>query len=446
MAHKKIHKKIKARHEAFLRYYNQGLSNAQISATLQCSVRTVCRWKNATREGSTTQLPRHQVKRSRPRKYAAGVFTRMVALKEERPSRSAPTIAKLLREEFPGGHPSESTIRKYLSSKGYAFKKVLNRQGYIKFEREKPNELWQVDIAGIQTVGHLGRLYLIAILDDRSRYMVAAQYFTEQTGVNVLKVLRDAVMGFGRPNEVLADNGTQFRAAMKEYESRFVNLLTTLGVKAIFARPHHPQSKGKLERWFGTVIESFLGEARAKVAASPAMTLAGFNGLFLEWVRWYNSQKAHRSLPGRQPPAAVYFAEPRVSRPLEGLMDWNQWVNAYSQRKVTKYNTISFKTIPVALPPGYAGCTVDLLELDDRVEVYHHDNLVCTHLRSPAEYLPQRKRVFRRIAANGTIQFKKRWITIDYKLAGKKVEVIPADGGKTVLIYLDKVLVKQVLL
>ena len=445
MAPKKRHEKTQSKQEVFLRYHNQGLSNAQIAEEMHCSVRTVCRWKRAVqRADGEVEHPRARVGRVRQRVYGVTVFELMVRLKQELPSRSAAAITRLVRKECPGQCPSESTIRKYLVTRGFAFKKILNRQGYVKFQRDKPNDLWQIDIAGIQSVGHLGKLYLVAILDDHSRYVVAARYFTEQTGANVLKVLRDAVMTCGRPNQVLADNGTQFRNAMKEYESRFVNLLTTLGVKAIFARPHHPQSKGKLERWFGTVIASFLGEAKVKVAANPAMTLGDFNDFFLEWVAWYNTQKPHRSLPRKQPPAKAYFAESRVVRPLEGLVDWNQWINTYFQRTVTKYNTISFKGLPIAVPPGYAGCVVDLLELEDKIEVYHHECLVCTHLRSPAEYLPQRKRIFRIIAKNGTIQYKKRWITIDYKLAGKKVEVIVADGGKTVLIYLDKVLVKQI--
>ncbi len=444
MARKTWKKKTRSKHEAFVRYYNQGLPNAQVAGALHCSVRTVCRWKRAVQHAEGEMKPRPRTRRIRQRAYGAAVFELAVRLKQELPLRSAAAIARLMQKEFPGQCPSESTIRKYLAGKGFTFKKVANRQGYVKFQRDKPNDLWQVDIAGVQSVGHLGKLYLIAILDDHARYVVAARYFTEQTGASVLKVLRDAVMAYGRPNQVLADNGTQFRSAMKEYESRYVNLLTFLGVKAIFSRPHHPQSKGKLERWFGTVIGSFLLEARAKVAVNPAMTLGGFNALFGEWVTWYNTQKPHRSLPNRQTPAKAYFANPRVSRPLDGLVDWNQWVNAYFQRRVTKYNTASFKGLPIAVPPGYAGCTVDLLELEDRVEVYHHEVLVCTHLRSPAEYLPGRRRTFRTIATNGTIQYKKRWITIDYKLAGKKIEVIEADGGKTILIYLDKVLVKQI--
>lgn len=68
--------------------------------------------------------------------------------------------------------------------------------------------MWQIDIAGVQTIGHLQKLYLIAILDDCSRFIVAAKYFKIQKGVNVVQVVRDAIIAHGRPNQILADNGT----------------------------------------------------------------------------------------------------------------------------------------------------------------------------------------------------------------------------------------------
>ena len=68
-------------------------------------------------------------------------------------------------------------MRKYLLSKGFSFKKVLNRQGYIKFQRDTPNDMWQIDIAGGQYLKGLGVVYLIVLIDDCSRFIVGAQYF-----------------------------------------------------------------------------------------------------------------------------------------------------------------------------------------------------------------------------------------------------------------------------
>jgi len=443
----KIEKKLEKRkkvHEAFHLYHNKGLSNLEIAKILNISARTVCRWK---KEINPTKSPDHHLKkitRKRQRKYPEEIFTQMLALKKELQQRSATNIWLRLKEKYPDHCPCESTIRKYLVSQGCVFKEMHNRLGYIKFQRSKPNDLWQIDIAGVQTVAHLGRLYLIAILDDCSRYVVAAEYFTDQSGVNVLKIIRDAVMKYGRPNQIVADNGTQFRNVIKDYENRYTNLLHILDIKSIYAKPHHPQTKGKLERWFGTVIQSFLGEARLKVKGSPELELFEFNRMFHSWLKWYNESKPHRSLPKHAVPSDIYLHSPdRFFRPLEALVDWNQWINAFNLRKVNKYNEISYKTQRIQLPPGYMGSQVGLLDMGNSIEIFHQDQLIMTHTPTVNRYLPTNRPIYRKIAQNGTIQYQGHWISIDYKMAGKKVEVKENAERTVLLIYLDQVLIKQ---
>ena len=157
------------------------------------------------------------------------------------------------------------------------------------------NDLWQIDITGVQTRGHLEKLYLIALLDDNSRFIVAAEYFKNQKGINIINIIRNAVLAYGRPNQIVADNGTQFRNLIGELGTKYTRLLEILNIIPIFAKPNHPQTKGKLERWFGTVKQMFLGEARFKVKQIPDYTLTEFNQIFKNWVDWYNTEKPHRS-------------------------------------------------------------------------------------------------------------------------------------------------------
>ena len=114
-------------------------------------------------------------------------------------------------------------------------------------------------------------------------------------------------MAYGRPNQILADNGTQFRNLIGELGTKYSTLLENLDIKPIFAKPNHPQTKGKLERWFGTVKLMFLGEARFKVKQNPNYTLTDFNQSFKNWVDWYNIEKSHRSLPRNNPPIKRYI-------------------------------------------------------------------------------------------------------------------------------------------
>ena len=159
------------------------------------------------------------------------------------PQRSAPLVYKWLEKEFPDACPSLPYIRKIIRDNGLDNRSNDQKLGYRHFQRERPNDLWQIDIAGVETVGYLKEVYLIALLDDCSRFVVAAQYFKEQTTTNVIKVVRDAVLAFGRPNQILADNGTQFKNVLGELATKYSKLLESLGIKPIFARPRHPRPR-----------------------------------------------------------------------------------------------------------------------------------------------------------------------------------------------------------
>ncbi len=113
------------------------------------------------------------------------------------------------------------------------------------------------------------------------------------------------------------------------------------------------------------------------------------------------------------------------------------------QRKVSKFNTISYKSQNLDIPPGYALTKVDVIEYEDKLEIYFKDALLITH---PYRVVlkPKKKKVeTRKIRKNGTISYKGRWYTIDYKLAGKTVEVQETNSGRTLLVYFDGVLVAK---
>ena len=60
---------------------------------------------------------------------------------------------------------------------------------------------------------------------------MAAEYFKDQKGLNVLKTIRNAVMAYGRPNQILADNGTQFKNLIGELGTKYTRLLEILDIK-----------------------------------------------------------------------------------------------------------------------------------------------------------------------------------------------------------------------
>ena len=166
--------------DAFQLYYHQKKEIKEIAALFKKSPRTIYRWikELKTNPGNGPIPPKSR--RKRARKYPPAVFERIITLKKELPRRTASGIHRLMNRETPTSCPSVHLIRKFLAEQGLTQKDPNAKKGYVKFARDRPNDLWQIDIAGVQTIGPLGKVYLHAILDDCSRFIVAASYFKDQ--------------------------------------------------------------------------------------------------------------------------------------------------------------------------------------------------------------------------------------------------------------------------
>src|SRR5262249_51378713 len=110
------------------------------------------------------------------------------------------------------------------------------------FERARPNQLWQTDLFTFILKRQNRRRYLVASLDDHSRFITGYGLHASQSSALVLEVLRAALGAFGCPEEVLTDNGSQYitwrgtSAFAKECQKR--------GIRQVVARPRHPQTLG----------------------------------------------------------------------------------------------------------------------------------------------------------------------------------------------------------
>ena len=138
------------------------------------------------------------------------------------------------------------------------------RRKWVRYERKYSNAMWHTDWH-VMKGGPWRGMNLIAYLDDASRCIVAAQLFTEATSENAVSVLGEAIDKFGAPATILSDNGACFvgrngRRREKAPSGRwkptaFEAELLDRGIELINSRPYHPQTNGKLERFFWTLEE-----------------------------------------------------------------------------------------------------------------------------------------------------------------------------------------------
>jgi putative transposase len=123
---------------------------------------------------------------------------------------------------------------------------------FVKYEWPKPNMLWHTD----WTTCPFTKKQLIAFIDDHSRFIVHAEYFENATAENTILAFANAIARYGKPENVLTDNGTQFTPARGE-NGPFTKFCESHGIKHILGKVHHPQTNGKIERWFGTYKQEY---------------------------------------------------------------------------------------------------------------------------------------------------------------------------------------------
>lgn len=421
---------------SFIFRHQHGWPIAKIASHYAVDVRTIRRWLALYKDKASRYWNNTRCTRVKQKRYGPDTIEKIRQLKVAVPARTAVTIHRLLKADIKESCPSKETIRRVLKNLGFSRDESPGRKSYVKFERDFPNELWHIDFKGYEFFDHLGKLYLLAIMDDRSRFIIASRWFTDQEGTTVLLLLREAFEKWGLPNEILSDNGTQFKNTVGEPATRYYRLLVRLDVKPVYHRPNHPQTKGKLERWFGTVMSSYFPDARALVASKPSMTLRELNDNFANWLEWYNTQHEHSSLDGK-PPASIYLDHPkRLHRPLTITFNWDPWLAIVESRKVTKQDMISVDGTKYILPRGYVGTTVQIRKYHDRIEVYSNEVLVET-FRLPTGNDSGTFPITRLITKNGTFKYKRKVYTIGYKHAHKILTVQEAANGKELLLYHD---------
>jgi len=152
---------------------------------------------------------------------------------------------------------SHTTIWKILQQAGETpwRKKPNKKRARKRFERPHLNDLWQLDIKGPFWVEEQNQhLYLLTILDDHSRFLLESRVYPHPISQQeILTRIHLCFQLYGRPKQILTDNGAQFHS-MKGGTSTFTRVLAQERVKHIRSRVFHPETCGKVERQHGTTV------------------------------------------------------------------------------------------------------------------------------------------------------------------------------------------------
>jgi transposase InsO family protein len=205
---------------------------------------------------------------------------------------------------------SPGAVAHVLHEAGYELEEAPTRPHPDKvrsFERATPNQLWQTDLFTFVLKRQNRRVYLVAFMDDHSRFIVSYGLHASQSSALVLEVLRAALTSYGTPQEIMTDNGTQY--VTWRGKSVFTKELEKRGIKQVVAAPRRPQTLGKIERFWGTLWRECVESAVFVDLADAQRRI----GLFIDH---YNFQRAHQGIEGLVPADRFFGAAAEVRRTL----------------------------------------------------------------------------------------------------------------------------------
>jgi transposase InsO family protein len=221
----------------------------------------------------------------------------------------------LLRSE--GLSASPGAIARVLLEAGYKVESEPTKPHEPKvtrFERARPNQLWQTDLFTFLLKRENRRVWMVAFMDDNSRFIVGYGIYASSSGALVREVLEAAIANFGAPEELLSDNGTQYHTWRGK--SAFTQLLDRRGIKHIVARPRHPQTLGKIERFWGTLWRELLESAIFQGLDDARRRVGHF-------IDHYNFQRTHTGIGGLVPADRYFAAAEAVKQSLQERVSAN---------------------------------------------------------------------------------------------------------------------------
>ena len=330
-------------------------------------------------EGPAGLVERSRRPHRSPGQIPAALEDEIVRLRKSLPvDNGAQTIAYHLARAG-GAVPSVATIHRALVRRGMVTPQPQKRPraSWRRFEWPRPNDAWQID-ATCWALRSGREVWVMDVLDDHSRLVVAARVCGGPTGDAAWGAFCDASERYGVPAHVMSDNGACFTGRFfSGGEAAFERDLRALGVRHIRSTPGHPQTCGKIERFHQTLKRWLRTQKLARSHTQLQHQLDTF-------IAFYNHQRPHRALAGATPTERWHASEPAT--PGDPIPE----APHASLHTVNPNNTISWATHSIGIGPGLKGQRLLVIARDcDDLAVFGPTGLVRRlHLDRSRHYQP----------------------------------------------------------
>lgn len=268
-----------------------GIKEAAVLAEVHYT--TIYEWRKQLEAlGEETFLARKVVSRGRGEKRITESQEKAILETWERhPGFGPGQVRNQLRRQ--GMSVSTRTVQRIMQAAGYQGKrKSQDAKDVQRFEATRPLELAQMDI--LEFYINKLKVYLLLLQDDFSRFILGWRLTAETSIDGVITLVQEAMDRYGKMEEILTDRGFVFYSWSGC--NRFERFLEMAEIHQTHARPHHPQTLGKVEATNKQIQKELLRQKHFDSVAEGEEAIG-------KWVRSYNYQRTHQGLGGLLVPA-----------------------------------------------------------------------------------------------------------------------------------------------
>jgi len=270
---------------------NQSRGKRQALMALGIPKSSYYRWRQGRPDSGNRKRPWNRITPAEEDK--------ILAVARESPELSSRQLSAWITDNE-GFAVSESTVYRILRREGLVKRQETQLTAAKEYHTKttRPHQMWATDASYFRVVGW-GYYYLVTVMDDYSRFILAWKLQKDMSANSLIEVIQDAVDATGMTEvpvedrtRLLSDNGAG-------YVSRtFRDYLHLVGIHHILTAPYHPQTNGKLERYHRSI--------KREVNQIPYEFPGQLERAIADFVDYYNYRRYHKAL-GNVAPADVLY-------------------------------------------------------------------------------------------------------------------------------------------
>lgn len=370
------HSVMEQRYEAVMAVLRDGEPVTEVAARFGVSRQSVHGWIRRYQDGGITALAdRSHRPVTCPHQMPAEIEAQVCELRREHPGWGPTRLAAVLARRGMTAAPSRSAVYRVLvRQRLIETGRRRQRKDWLRWERHRPMELWQLDVVGGIFLTDGTELKALTGVDDYSRFCVAAGLVERANSRSVCGVFVDAMRAHGVPDEVLTDNGKVFtgRHSSTPSEVLFDRICRQNGITHRLTGVRSPTTTGKIERFHRTLRTEFLADAALNSLRDAQAALDA-------WVAEYNKDRPHQAIGLLTP--AERFAQ-RAAAPSVDLEEPRDAAETTVTRKVARNGVISVSHQVFSVGAALAGKLVTVHIEDDLLHVWCEGARIRTVLRT----------------------------------------------------------------